>query len=69
MKERPNCLICGKRGKQIYSMSFKNENLIFFFLNYYGHRKLVRDFLSKIKNTNIYCLNVKIVNLFGKNIL
>ena len=31
MKERPNCLICGKKGNEIYSMSLKNENLNFFF--------------------------------------
>ena len=50
MNDRQKCLICNNPGKKIYSLPIKSHKLISFFLNYYKNKKLVKNFLSKIKN-------------------
>ena len=50
MISRTRCLICNCKGKTIINFSIKNLKLKSFFLNYYGKRAIVKNFLSMIKN-------------------
>ena len=63
------CKICDKPGRSIYSKSYGNEILKFFFINYYGKKRYQR-FKHKIKNTRYELLKCNDCELkFLRNIL
>ena len=54
----PRCKICNKNGKSIYSKSFNDEILRFFFTTYYGEAKY-KKFKNKLEATNYELLKCK----------
>ena len=56
--QSPRCKICNQNGKNIYSKSFNDEILKFFFAEYYGESKY-KNFKDKLEAINYELLKCK----------
>tara|TARA_B100001057_G_scaffold489363_1_gene575462 strand:- start:2332 stop:3228 length:897 start_codon:yes stop_codon:yes gene_type:complete len=75
MIKRSRCQICNAKGKRIYSTTLKTNNLRNFFFEYYGKKKPVKTFISKIENyeyTLLKCDSCEFIwqkNFLNKNFI
>ena len=59
----PNCKICKKKGENIYQKKYIDNELIFFFKEYYGEEKykLLRDELVNVSFDILKCNNCRFI--------